>query len=116
MTDQLLVTDMVWNLNYVTTFMDLHLPAKLLPPSLLCTSDKDIRAAWFLSRIITLKTSFMPIIFESTGRKTKQRVVKLPLDRRSATARVSARHLELHAPAACCGFGSLYEMWSKIMK
>lgn len=53
----------------------------------------------------------MAVFFESAERKAKQRVVKLPLDRRSATAKVAARHLELHAPVDCCGFGSLYDMW-----
>ena len=32
----------VWNLNYIMTFRSLHLPPKLLIPSILCTSNEDV--------------------------------------------------------------------------
>ena len=54
------------------------------------------------------------VTFESAKRKETQRVVKFPLDRRRATAGVAARNLELQGPVDCCGFGSFYEMWTKI--
>jgi len=103
-----------WNLNYVTNFPNLHVVSSLLIPSILCTDDSNVRDHWLLSRLVTLKSAFLPGVFETTKRKERQRVVNFPYDRRRATASVVARNLELQGPVHCCGFGSLYEMWNKI--
>ena len=106
-----------WNLNYVTNYKTLHLIPKLLVPSVLCTADVDVRDDWLSSRSITLKSSFLPNSFQSAERRLDMDgVVSFPHDRRRAAAAVAARHLELHAPAGCCGFGSLYELWSTLYK
>ena len=66
------------------------------------------------SRTVSLKAVFLPIVFESAARKAEQRVVKLPLEKRAASAQVATRHLDLSPPEACCDHGSLYSMWTKL--
>jgi len=103
-----------WNLNYVTTFNTLHLPPKLLIPSILCTSDDSVRDGWITARMMSLKSIFLPMSFEGSQRKRKQRVIKATPERRQGTARISAQHLEIDAPARCCGFNTLYSMFQML--
>ena len=49
-----------WNLNYVTNFPNLHVVSSLLIPSILCTDDSNVRDHWLLSRLVTLKSAFLP--------------------------------------------------------
>ena len=90
------------------------MPPKLLIPSILCTSDKSVRHHWMTSRSVSLKSTFLPIVFENATRKAEQRVLQLPPERRAASARVAGAHLDLAPPDECCDHGSLYRMWTSL--
>ena len=107
----------VWNLNYVTNFNNLHLPTKLLIPSLLCTSDASVRSHWLTSRSVTLKSIFLPVIYEDATRKAEQRVLSVPPPLREAAARTAISHADrftLPHPRHCCGHGSQRKLWDTV--
>lgn len=105
----------VWYLNYAHNTMHMSFSTMMLMPSILCTSDREVRHHWLSSRSATLKSLFLTTVMESNERKQGLRVIAHRLAQRSDSARVAARHLELKAPEDCCDHGSIYQMFKKIM-
>ena len=103
-----------WNINYVNHLGSLTLLAKLLAPSVLCTSSEADRHSWMHARSVTLKTMMALHVMGDAARWDDQHVLDHAPAHRDLSARLAASHMKMRVPEVCCGFGSLYELFQML--
>ncbi|CAE8604355.1 unnamed protein product [Polarella glacialis] len=117
-----------WNMNYVSLFGELAVFAKLLIPSIICTSVSDttvegnwsrpVPEMWVIAREVTLKAA-LAFMYNWEAAKIASGVhtdnMVMSPHAREEWGRISMLHSSLPHPPDCCGKGSLNMLYDQVL-
>ena len=113
-----------WNMNFVAGQGSLNIFPKLFIPSVMCTSQQNVRNLWLHSRFMSLKSTIAlgNLMFKKPlgQQRTATFQMTMPKEGRQQAAKASMKRTDVPPPCQglddptsndCYGFGSLYRLW-----